>query len=50
MLFESSHPLIDLKIARRALPLLIRSPELAAQVGRRSPALHQVYLRYIGPA
>ena len=48
--FETSNPLVDLKVARTYLPYLAASPGRAALESRERADLHQVYLRYIGPA
>jgi hypothetical protein len=50
LLFETSNPLADLKAAEAEMPQLVADPLLAALQARRQPRLHQVYLRYIGPA
>jgi hypothetical protein len=50
MLFETSNPLIDLDVAGEALsPSLVANPRKAGDLARNDPAMHQVYLRYIGP-
>jgi hypothetical protein len=48
VLWESSYPLIDLGLANAAFPGLTESR--AADRSLAEGALHQVYLRYIGPA
>jgi hypothetical protein len=48
-LFESSYPLLDLPLARRAFPGLEGDLARAAQMSLTEPRLHQVYLRYVGP-
>ena len=48
-LFESSYPLIDLPLADRALPSLLKTFAAAAVGSRDQANLHQVYLRYNGP-
>jgi TolB protein len=48
-LFESSYPLIDLPLADRALPTLLKTFPAAAVGSHDQAALHQVYLRYNGP-
>jgi hypothetical protein len=48
-LFESPYPLLDLPLAERSLPNLLRAFSSAAQRSNTDPALHQVYLRYNGP-
>jgi hypothetical protein len=48
-LFESSYPLIDLPLADRALPNLLKTFAAAALGSKDQPQLHQVYLRYNGP-
>ena len=47
-LFESPYPLLDLPLAERALPNLLRS-FAAAERSNTDPVLRQVYLRYNGP-
>jgi hypothetical protein len=49
-MWESSYPLFDLPLAQRALPGLTKSIVAAAQLSRNDESLHQVYLRYNGPA
>jgi hypothetical protein len=49
MAFESSYPLFDLQIASLALPALDANPRQVSDLSFSDPALHQVYLRYIGP-
>ena len=48
-LFESAYPLLDLPLAERALPNLMRAFAGAATRSREDEKLHQIYLRYNGP-
>jgi hypothetical protein len=47
--FEDSHPLIDLPVADRMFPGLRNDPAQASQKAHSEPALHQVYIHFIGP-
>jgi TolB protein len=47
LLFETSYPLVDLRVAKTAFPGL--EPGAGAAMSWSEPKLHQVYLRYIGP-
>ena len=48
-LFESAYPLIDLPLADRALPHVLKTFVGAALSSHQDDVLHQVYLRYNGP-
>jgi hypothetical protein len=48
-LFESAYPLIELPLADRALPTILKTFIGAATRSHEDPNLHQVYLRYNGP-
>ncbi len=45
--WEASFPLLDIPLARRLFPGL--SGDEAARRSNADPALHQIYMRYIGP-
>jgi hypothetical protein len=45
--WEASYPLLDIPLAQRWFPGV--SPDDAARASVANPALHQVYMRYIGP-
>jgi hypothetical protein len=47
--FETSNPLVDLQVAGDAFPGLDLNPKRVSDMALNDPALHQVYLRYIGP-
>jgi hypothetical protein len=47
LLLESSYPLLDRTMAKKAFPRLDRIA--AAFASNTTPKLHQVYLRYVGP-
>jgi hypothetical protein len=49
MAFETSYPLFDLQITSRLFPGLELNPRRVSELGSSDAALHQVYLRYIGP-
>jgi hypothetical protein len=46
-LWESSYPALDIPLATKAFGNI--DSTTAARMSRNNPALHQVYLRYIGP-
>ena len=46
-LLESSYPLLDRTLARKAFPGLSRDE--AARRSNTDPGLHQVYLRFLSP-
>jgi hypothetical protein len=48
LLFDSSYPLVDLRVGRARFGYTITGWE-AAQLSLTDPALRQIYLRYIGP-
>jgi hypothetical protein len=45
--WEASYPLLDIPMAQRWFPGV--SPDDAARASVSNPALHQVYMRYLGP-
>jgi hypothetical protein len=49
VLFETSNPLVDLDVAGAAFPDLLGNNLKAGDMAQSDGALHQVYLRYIGP-
>ena len=49
VLFETSNPLVDLDVAGATFPDLLGNVLRAGDMARSNAALHQVYLRYIGP-
>jgi len=49
LMFETSNPLVDLDVAGAAFPDLLGNALRAGDLARQDVALHQVYLRYIGP-
>jgi hypothetical protein len=49
VMFETSNPLVDLDVAGSAFPDLLGNALKAGDMARGDAALHQVYLRYIGP-
>src|SRR5204862_6924824 len=49
VMFETSNPLVDLDVAGATFPDLLGNVLRAGDMARGDAALHQVYLRYIGP-
>ena len=49
VLFETSNPLVDLDVAGATFPDLLGNVLRAGDMASSDAALHQVYLRYIGP-
>ena len=49
VLFETSNPLVDIDVAGQVFPDLLGDIVKAGDMARSDAALHQVYLRYIGP-
>jgi hypothetical protein len=48
VVFESGNPALDLPLARAALPQVVGDRGAAEAEAAANPALHQVYLRYVG--
>jgi hypothetical protein len=48
VVFESGNPVLDLPLAEAAFPALIGDRAAADAAASANPALHQVYLRYVG--
>jgi hypothetical protein len=48
VVFESGNPVLDLALAESAFPALIGDRPAADAAASANPALHQVYLRYVG--
>ena len=48
VVFESGNPVLDLPLAETTFPALIGDRAAADAAATANPALHQVYLRYVG--
>jgi hypothetical protein len=48
LLFESGNPALDLDLARATMPEVVGNRAAADAAATANPALHQVYLRYVG--